>query len=53
MFQRSSIRNRLAVALWGMAIMTFAVAGLALALFENLTIKSRARQIMQPYAQLV
>ena len=53
MFWRRSIRNKLAVALWGMAIMAFAVAGLALALFENLTLERRARRIMEPYAQLV
>ena len=53
MFRRRSIRNRLAIVLWGVAIMAFAVAGLALALFENLTLERRARQIMEPYAQLV
>ena len=53
MFRRRSIRNKLAVALWGVAIVAFAVAGLAFALFENLTLERRVRRIMEPYAQLV
>ncbi|HBG07869.1 MAG TPA: hybrid sensor histidine kinase/response regulator, partial [Geobacter sp.] len=53
MFGRRSIRNKLAIALWGAAIMAFAAAGLALALFEDLTLERRVGQIMEPYAQLV
>jgi PAS domain S-box-containing protein len=53
MSRRRSIRNKLAIALWGVAIIVFVVAGLVLALFENLTLERRARQIMEPYAQLV
>jgi len=53
MFRRRSIRNKLVAALWGMALIAFAVAGLAFALFENLTLEHRARQVMEPYAQLV
>jgi len=50
---RMSIPGRLAFALWCAALLAFAVAGVALALFENLTLEGRARQIMEPYAQLV
>jgi len=53
MFRRRDISNKLSVALWGMAIMAFAVAGLAFALIKNLTLERRARHIMEPYAQLV
>ncbi len=48
-----SIHNRLTFALWCAALFAFAAAGVALALFENLTQEGRARQIMEPYAQLV
>ncbi|HBA88070.1 MAG TPA: hypothetical protein DCZ75_08815 [Geobacter sp.] len=53
MFWRRGIRYKLAIALWGVAIIAFAAAGLALVLFENLTMERRAWQIMEPYAQLV
>jgi PAS domain S-box-containing protein len=52
-FQRMSIHNKLALALGGAAFMAFAVAGAALALFGSLTLEGRARQVMEPYAQLV
>ncbi|ABQ25748.1 PAS domain S-box protein [Geotalea uraniireducens] len=53
MFRRLSIRNKLAFALWGAALLAFAVASAALAFFASLTLERRARQIMEPYAQLV
>ncbi|HBA88067.1 MAG TPA: hypothetical protein DCZ75_08785 [Geobacter sp.] len=53
MFWRRGIRYKLAIALWGVAIIAFAAAGLALVLFENLTLERRVGQIMEPYAQLV
>jgi PAS domain S-box-containing protein len=53
MYRQPSIRNRLTLVLWGSALLAFVVAGAALALFQNLTLEHRARQIMEPYAQLV
>jgi PAS domain S-box-containing protein len=51
--QRMSIHNKLALALWGAALLAFLVAGAALTVFGNLTLEGRARQIMEPYAHLV
>jgi diguanylate cyclase (GGDEF)-like protein/PAS domain S-box-containing protein len=48
-----TIRGKLALTLWGAALMAFLVAGAGLVLFQNLTLEHRARQIMEPYAQLV
>ncbi|MBI4998482.1 MAG: EAL domain-containing protein [Rhodocyclales bacterium] len=48
-----SIRGKLALTLWGAALLAFCVAGAGLVLFQNLTLEQRARQIMEPYAQLV
>ncbi|MDO8312835.1 MAG: PocR ligand-binding domain-containing protein, partial [Sideroxyarcus sp.] len=39
--------------LWGAALLAFVLAGLGVALFQSLTLEHRARQIMEPYAQLV
>ncbi len=50
---RRSIGSRLALSLWGAALVGFVVAGGGLALFQRLTLERRARQIMEPYAQLV
>jgi PAS domain S-box-containing protein len=52
-FQRMSIHNKLALALGCAALLAFAVTGVTLALFGSLTLERRARQIMEPYAQLV
>src|SRR5512136_443069 len=52
-FQQMSIHNKLSLALGGAALLAFALAGAALALFGSLTLERRARQIMEPYAQLV
>jgi PAS domain S-box-containing protein len=51
--QRISIHNKLALALWGAALLAFVVTGVALALFGRFTLEGRARQIMEPYAHLV
>ena len=53
LFQRRNIRSKLTLALGGAALLAFAVAGIALGLYESLTLERRARQIMEPYAQLV
>jgi PAS domain S-box-containing protein len=53
LFQRNSLRGKLAIALWGAALLAFVVVGAGLLLFQSLTLEQRARQIMQPYAQLV
>ena len=49
----ASIRSKLALALWGPALLTFVLAGAGLAVFQSLTLERRARQIMAPYAELV
>ena len=48
-----SLRSRLALALLGAALLAFVVAGAGLVLYQRLTLEDRARQMMQPYAQLV
>ena len=53
MFRRLSIRGRLALVLWGAALLAFAVGGAALLLYERLTLERRAQQVMTPYAELV
>ncbi|RYF57371.1 MAG: EAL domain-containing protein [Comamonadaceae bacterium] len=53
MVRKLSIHNRLALVLLGAALLAFLVAGAGLALFQGFTLEDRARQIMEPYAQLV
>lgn len=53
MFRHLSIHNRLAFVLWGTALLAFVAAGAGLLLYQALTLESRARQIMEPYAQMV
>ncbi|MEJ2157301.1 MAG: PAS domain S-box protein [Desulfobacteraceae bacterium] len=50
---KMSIRHKLAFILWGSALAAYAIAGVALAVFQNLTLERRARQAMEPYAQFV
>jgi diguanylate cyclase (GGDEF)-like protein/PAS domain S-box-containing protein len=49
----TDIRSRLALALWGAALLAFLVVGAGVVIYQNLTLEHRARQIMEPYAQLV
>lgn len=53
MFRNLDIRNKLALVLWGAALLAFGVVGGGLMLFDRLTLEGRARQAMEPYAQLV
>jgi signal transduction histidine kinase len=48
-----SIRSTLALALWGAALIVFLLGAAGVALFQRLTLERRARQSMEPYAQLV
>lgn len=50
---RMNIHNRLALALWGVALSAFVTAGAGLLLYQHLTLKQRALEIMEPYARLV
>jgi PAS domain S-box-containing protein len=50
---RMSIGSKLTVALGGAALLACAIASVALALVGRLSLESRARQIMEPYADLV
>jgi PAS domain S-box-containing protein len=53
MLVKMNIRNKLAFILWGFALAAYAIAGVGLALFQNLTLERRARQAMEPYARFV
>ncbi len=53
MILKMNIHNRLALVLWGAALLAFVVTGTALVLFQGFTLEDRARQIMEPYAQMV
>jgi PAS domain S-box-containing protein len=48
-----NIHNRLALVLWGAALLAFIVAGAGVVLYQGFTLEHRTRQIMEPYAQLV
>lgn len=50
---RPNIHNRLALALWGAALLAFVLTGIGLAFYQQFTLEYRARQIMEPYAQMV
>jgi PAS domain S-box-containing protein len=52
-FARLSMRSKLTVALAGAALLACTIASIALVLVGRLSLESRARQIMEPYAQLV
>lgn len=51
--RRGSLRRKLAVALATATALAFSAASLALLLVGSLTLEARARQVMEPYAQLV
>ncbi|MGS5085167.1 HAMP domain-containing histidine kinase [Hydrogenophaga sp. A37] len=53
MFRQLNIHKRLTFVLWGTAVLAFVVAGVGLLLYQSYTREHRARQIMEPYAQLV
>jgi PAS domain S-box-containing protein len=53
MTRRLNLHNRLTLVLLGAALLACLIAGAGLALFQSLTIEQRARQIMEPYAQMV
>ncbi len=48
-----NIHNRLALVLWGTALLAFVMVGTGVVLFQSFTLEHRTRQIMEPYAQLV
>ena len=50
---RGDIRRRLAIALWGSAVLAVVLAAAALWLYQSLTLEQRAREVLDPYAQLV
>ncbi|MFZ2407087.1 MAG: ATP-binding protein, partial [Methylobacter sp.] len=52
-FRQQSFRKKLILALFIAALLAFAAASAAFMLFEHLSLESRARQVMEPYAQLV
>lgn len=53
MFRHLSIHKRLTLVLWGTALLAFVAAAAGLLLYQTLTLENRARQIMEPYAQMV
>ncbi|MCQ8105710.1 PAS domain S-box protein [Methylomonas sp. SURF-2] len=48
-----NIHKRLSLVLWGSALLAFMVAAATFLLVDRLTLDTRVRQIMEPYAQLV
>jgi PAS domain S-box-containing protein len=53
MFRNLDIRNKLALVLWGAALLALAAVGGGLMLFDKLTLAGRAGHALEPYAQLV
>ncbi|PKO43075.1 MAG: hypothetical protein CVU31_13795 [Betaproteobacteria bacterium HGW-Betaproteobacteria-4] len=53
MLRQLDIHKRLALVLWGAALLAFVVTGAGLAIYQNHTLEDRARRIMAPYAQMV
>lgn len=52
-FRQQSFRKKLILALFIAAMLAIAAASAAFMLFEHFSLESRARQVMEPYAQLV
>jgi len=52
-FRQQSFRRKLILVLCIAALLAFAAASAAFMLFEHLSLENRARQVMEPYAQLV
>lgn len=52
-FRQQSFRKKLILALFIAALLAVVAASAAFILFEHLSLESRARQVMEPYAQLV
>ena len=48
-----AIRDKLVLALGAGALLGFAVTGISLLVYDGLTLENRARQILEPYAELV
>lgn len=48
-----NIHNRLALVLWGIAMLAFVLVGAGLVFYQSLTLEQRAEQLMQPYVELV
>ncbi len=53
MLSHLNIEKRVALVLWGSILLAFTVAGIGLVIYDRLTLKARATEIMQPYAQMV
>jgi len=52
-FRQQSFRRKLILVLCVAALLAFAAASAAFMLFEHFSLENRARQVMEPYAQLV
>jgi HAMP domain-containing protein len=52
-FGGRTLRQKLAIVLWGTALCAFASSGIALAVYQGLTLERRAHALMEPYADLV
>lgn len=53
MAKQWNLHDRLALVLWGAALLAFVAAGAGALIFQHLTLENRARQLIAPYAQLV
>ncbi len=50
---QSNLQSRLSLVLWGAALLALVLVGVGLFVFHHLTLEDRARQIMEPYAQMI
>jgi len=48
-----SIWKKLVLVLWGSALLVFVLVGGGLLIYQDLTLETRIRELMEPYAQLV
>ncbi|HEX9046919.1 MAG TPA: PAS domain S-box protein [Verrucomicrobiae bacterium] len=53
MFRQLSIRNKLALVLWGAALTAFVLAIVSLPIIEKLTLRQRVESVLDPYVRLV
>jgi PAS domain S-box-containing protein len=50
---RGDLQNRLSLVLWGSALLAFVLVIIGAIIFHHYTLEQRARNILQPYAQMI
>jgi PAS domain S-box-containing protein len=53
MISRWNLQNQLSLVLWGSAVLAFFLVIAGVGVFHHTTLEKRARQIMEPYAQMI